>query len=140
MPDNKAFKTSADLAAKELIALVISNARYACLLVEKDAKKGCPVDMGQLRASITSEVDWDGGKIIGRIGSNLDYAPYVHQGTGIYAADGDGRKTPWGYRAETGKYKGFHWTKGQRPQPFLKKAVLRNKNAIEQALGGGHGD
>ncbi|MDM0720058.1 HK97 gp10 family phage protein, partial [Clostridium perfringens] len=64
------------------------------------------------------------GEVIGRVGNTMEYAPYVHQGTGIYAKDGNGRKTPWKYKVESGKYKGWHITKGQRPQPFLEKAKI----------------
>lgn len=137
MADNSAFVKSMSKATTELIALTTTNMQLACMLVESDAKRGCPVDMGQLRASIKTDVDVSGTQIIGRIGSNLDYAPYVHQGTGIYAVDGNGRKTPWGYTVKAGKHKGFHWTVGQRPQPFLKNAVIKNKDNIPKILGGG---
>jgi hypothetical protein len=65
----------------------------ACLLVENDAKKRCPVDTGQLRQSITHEVEGNTGVI----GTNVEYAPYVEYGTGIHAKDGNGRQTPWSY-------------------------------------------
>lgn len=73
----------------------------ACMLVERTAKEYCPVGpTAELRNSITSE--WDNQE--GRIGTNLEYAPYVHQGTGIYAVNGDGRPTPWAWYDETGRY------------------------------------
>ena len=107
----------------------------ACLVVESQAKQNCPVDIGILRASITSETEVTASEIVGRIGSNEEYAPYVHNGTGIYAKDGNGRKTPWGYTVRAGKHKGFHWTQGQRPQPFLENAKLEKKSAVERILG-----
>ncbi len=136
MPDNSAFVQSTKEAALHIIANLAQKMNIACLVVEEEAKGGCPVDTGILRASITSSVEVSETEITGRIGSNLEYAPYVHNGTGIYAKDGDGRKTPWGYEVKAGKYKGFHWTKGQRPQPFLQKAVFKNKHVIERILGG----
>ena len=108
----------------------------ACLIVERQAKQDCPVDEGILRASITHEVSFDANEIVGRIGSNLEYAPYVHNGTGIYAVDGNGRKTPWTYVVKSGKYKGGHITVGQRPRQFLLYAQLFNKDKILRALGG----
>lgn len=51
----------------------------ACLVVENEAKRLCPVDTGDLRNSITHEVD-DG---VGIVGTNKEYAPYVEYGTGI---------------------------------------------------------
>lgn len=72
----------------------------ACLLVENDAKKNCPVDTGQLRQSITHEVEGNTGVI----GTNVEYAPYVEYGTGIYAKDGNGRQTPWSYKDSKGNW------------------------------------
>jgi hypothetical protein len=37
----------------------------ACLVVERDAKKNCPVMTGELRASITSQVQANGTEIQG---------------------------------------------------------------------------
>lgn len=107
----------------------------ACLVVESQAKQNCPVDIGILRASITSETEVTAREIVGRVGTNEEYGPYVHNGTGIYAKDGNGRKTPWGYTIRAGKHKGFHWTQGQRPQPFLENAKLEKKSAVERILG-----
>jgi hypothetical protein len=45
------------------------------------AKVLCPVDNGTLRASITPEVHMEGDMPVIRIGSRLDYAVYVHEGT-----------------------------------------------------------
>lgn len=135
--DNSDFVKSMDKSAGQMLERLMANMSEACLRVETDAKKGCPVDMGTLRASIHSEVDREEKRIVGRIGSNLDYAPYVHNGTGIYAKDGTGRKTPWCYEVKAGKYKGLHWTRGQKPQPFLQDAVIKNKAAISRLLGGG---
>lgn len=99
----------------------------ACLMVEADAKKNCPVDDGQLRQSITYEVK----NKQGAVGTNVEYAPYVHQGTGIYAVNGDGRKTKWSYQDEEGEW---HTTIGQQPQPFLENALDTNKKNIQEVF------
>ncbi len=130
------FEESMKAAEKQILSELWKRMENACLLIEGEARKECPVDQGFLRASITHSVQEDGDKLIGTIGSNLEYAPYVHQGTGIYAVNGDGRKTPWGYEAKTGKYKGFHWTRGQKPNPFLTRAVTKSRKAVEKRLGG----
>lgn len=49
------------------------------LLAENYAAKKCPVDTGNLRASITHEVDAGGNAVY--IGTNVEYAPYVELGT-----------------------------------------------------------
>lgn len=49
------------------------------LLAENYAAKKCPVDTGNLRASITHEVDTADNAVY--IGTNVEYAPYVELGT-----------------------------------------------------------
>lgn len=136
MPDNSEFAKSVDNATDQIIQDMKEKMDRSCLVVEGEARKNCPVDQGPLKASITSETETTEEEVIGRVGSNLEYAPYVHNGTGIYAKDGNGRKTPWGYEVKTGRYKGFHWTHGQKPQPFLENAKLTKKNEVEKILGG----
>lgn len=123
-------------ASDSILANFFQGMEKACLIVESAAKKNCPVDEGPLRTSITHDVSETPQEIRGRDGTNMEYGPYVHQGTGIYAVNGDGRKEPWGYTSESPKYSGFHVTVGQKPQPFLKDAVEANKDAITAALVG----
>ena len=102
-----------------------------CLKVEADSKKNCPPSItGNLRASITHKVvDEEDGEIAGYVGPNLDYAPYVHQGTGIYAIEGNGRKeVPWRYYDER---KGeWQSTEGMKPTPFIQMAIDENMDDI----------
>lgn len=136
MSSNKEFEKSFNKATLEIITRVAANMEQACLVVEGDAKKNCPIDQGNLRASMQHDVSVTRTQILGQVSNSSEIAPYVHQGTGIYAKDGNGRKTPWGYTVKTGKYKGFHWTRGQKPQPFLEKAKLDNKDKISKILAG----
>lgn len=136
MPDNSEFVKSIEDATLQIVTEMAKKMDKACLVIETVAKQKCPVDLGILRASITSETEVTGDAITGIIGSNEEYAPYVHNGTGIYAVNGDGRKKPWGYEAMAGKYKGFHWTRGQKPQPFLEKARNEKQKTVEKILGG----
>ncbi len=96
-------------------------------IVENKAKQNCPVDDGTLRASITHSIHLKGDDIVGKIGSNLEYAPYVHQGTGIHAVNGDGRESAWSYQDAQGKW---HRTVGRKPQPFITDAIQEKKNDI----------
>lgn len=136
MPDNGDFIKSIENATIQMIAEEAHKMGQACLYVEGLAKQKCPVDMGVLAASISSETEVTANEIVGMVGTNESYGPYVHNGTGIYAKDGNGRKTPWGYTVHKGKYKGYHWTHGQRPQPFLEDAKLESRGKIERILGG----
>ena len=137
MSDNNEFVKRIDNATLKIVVEASKNMEKACLLVEREAKKNCPVDQGILRASIQHDVNFNDAEIVGTVFSSLEYAPYVHQGTGIYAVNGDGRKTPWKYEVKAGKYKGYHITKGQKPNPFLDKAKLDNKDKILKILAGG---
>ena len=133
---NDEFQNSFENATLEIIKGLAINMEIACLLVEREAKQNCPVDEGVLRAAMFSQVSLDNTFIKGTVGNSMEYAPYVHQGTGLYAIEGDGRKTPWGYEIKSGKYKGFHWTHGQKPNPFLQKARDENKDTIIEILAG----
>jgi phage gpG-like protein len=48
------------------------------------ARRLAPVDEGRLRASIAVEFSREGDTTVARIGSNLPYAMFVHEGTGLY--------------------------------------------------------
>lgn len=97
----------------------------ACILVENDAKKKCPVDKGQLRNSITHEVE----RTEAVVGTNTEYAPYVEIGTGIFSSEGTGRQDKWSYQDAEGHW---HSTVGQKPQPFLNPALDENRKEIIQ--------
>lgn len=102
-----------------------------CLTIVRDAKLKCPTDDGTLRNSIQYEISNDDeGNLTGYVGSNIEYAPYVHEGTGIYAKDGNGRKeVPWVFKDSEGN---FHRTSGIKSTPFLQDAVEQNKEIIIQ--------
>lgn len=112
------------LKLENLANLDVSKAlNRACLVVENEAKRLCPVDTGDLRSSITHEVHND----VGIVGTNKEYAPYVEFGTGIFAVEGNGRNTPWSYQDDKGEW---HTTVGQKPQPFLETAIQTKKKLV----------
>lgn len=77
------------------------------------------VDTGRLRGSIAHQVDGDSVEV----GTNVDYAVYVHEGTGKYAIGGGTPKERWVYRDSlTGEFRmGFP----QKPRRFIKNAMER---------------
>lgn len=103
-----------------------------CALVERTAKQTAPKDTGTLRNSIQSEVQNDGFDVKGVIYSPLEYAPYIEYGTGLFAEE-NGRKTPWTYEDEETGERIF--TRGQKPQPYLRPALFENKEKITKILG-----
>jgi len=91
------------------------------LVAEGYAKRLAPVDTGNLRNSITHKVDPAEPAVY--IGTDSEYAAYVELGTGQYYPGG--WPTPWKYQDANGNW---HWTAGNKAQPYLKPAVADHAN------------
>ena len=63
-----------DLDINEIVQQEIEKTAYK---IERGTKANCPVDTGHLRRSITTEI----GDLEANVGSNIEYAGYVHDGT-----------------------------------------------------------
>ena len=87
------------------------------------------IDTGNLRNSITHEVHDD--EQAAYIGTNVEYGVYVHEGTGIFATGGKGRKDPWVFKDSKGNW---HVTRGMKPNRFLKNAMERNEQQIKEHI------
>lgn len=103
----------------------------ACALVERSAKEKAPKGTGELRRSITSEVYQEGGEILGKVFTPLEYAPYVEFGTGLFAEDGGRKDVPWHYQDDKGEW---HSTSGMKPHPFMRPALNENRDKIIRIL------
>ena len=123
------IKDNSGLCKKALLVAIQSALEKIGLVAEGYAKKLCPVDTGNLRNSITHVIDED--EPAAYIGTNNEYAPYVELGTGKYAEGGGGRPTPWVYQDGKGNW---HYTHGQKPQPFLKPAAERHAAQYKRIL------
>ena len=95
----------------------------ACALVEGEAKKKAPKDTGALRRSISSTVKGTEGIVF----TPLEYAPYVEDGTGLFAEEGRRKDVPWYYKDEEGKW---HRSSGQHPHPYMRPALNENREEI----------
>lgn len=88
---------------------------------------------GTLRKSITHKVVDD----TVYVGSNAKspegapYAIYVELGTGIYATDGNGRKSPWVWVDKNGK---AHYTRGMEPKHMLKKSIADHLDEYKKII------
>ena len=138
--DTAGFQRDMEAFAATLEENTVAAVTDACEIIEADAKARCPRDTGNLRASITGDVQTDGDLTRGTVGTNVDYAPYVHEGTGLFSRTGLGRKdVPWRWQDDRGEW---HTTSGQKPQPFLEEAADANRERIvaifaEHLRGGG---
>ena len=115
-----------DDCAKKVEKEIEREVEKGALKIADTAKMNCPVDTGHLRESIHSDVEWQGNTCIGIVGTNVEYAPYIEYGTGIYATNGNGRQTPWVYKDA----KGWHTTRGMMAQPFMYPAFYATKDAV----------
>lgn len=117
-------------ALQEASQEAIIKALETCgLIAEGYAKLLCPVDTGNLRNSITHQVDVDEGAVY--IGTNVEYAAYVELGTGIENVEGGTLKKSWVYMGEDGEW---YIGKPQKPRPFLKPAVADHLNEWQGIL------
>lgn len=142
----KAYQTQKVQEIKDVV-------NEAALNIQREAKanltRGGQVDTGNLRSRIVIEPATT-DRLTLRVGTNVFYGIYIEFGTGIYAVNGDGRKTPWLIPVPidelgTGKKKynwkiveidgqQFYFTRGAKPHPFLFPAFENERNKFKQRI------
>lgn len=122
----EAIGTQAESHAKQVVSDFVV---YGGVKLPKDYHEDdhSRVDTGRLRNSIAHAVS--GNDVY--IGTNVPYAPYHELGTGIYASQAGGRKTPWKYQDAKGKW---HTTRGLYPIHFLKKAASEHTDEYKAII------
>ena len=135
MADTRAFEQSCDEADKLVLDILVQNMELTLDHVAGKAKEKVGVGTGALRADTRSlGVEIVGDEVHGSVGNSLEHAIYHHQGTGIYAVNGDGRKTPWVYEdPKTGEK---IYTRGSKPNPYLKDTIEQEQSTVSRLLGG----
>jgi len=108
----KKYEESVECDAKRIVV-------DTAIMILSNAKALAAFDEGNLRDSIELEIRNGGLTAIVRV--TASYAVYVEFGTGIYAVEGNGRKTPWTYYST--KLGRFVITEGMQPQPFWFPAI-----------------
>lgn len=124
--------------------------KSAALLVTYTSRKLAPHDTGKLSASIIPEVTVQGNEVIGVVGSNVEYAPYMELGTGVFGK-GDRHWPPaaaletWAIRHKVvpaeGKTPGetvayyIGRRGGLKGREFLQKGITQNAEKIYRLLG-----
>ena len=93
-------------------------------LIESQTKRNTRVDLGQTKSKWTHIIDESNLSVT--IGNPMQNAIWEEFGTGEYAANGNGRDTPWRYKDR----KGWHTTTGKRPTHALQNALNSKKNVI----------
>ena len=95
--------------------------------LEAAIKRNSRVDTGQTRGSYEYQVDMGAKEAV--IGSNYENAIWEEFGTGQYALNGDGRKTPWVYEDAKGNR---HFTHGKTPNRPMYNAFASERSKIIQ--------
>lgn len=107
--------------------------------VLREARRLAPKDTGRLKQSMALEMRFAMNKVVARVGSNLEYALYIHEGTAnkgtgfIYPKKGKFLKFPIvnnsgkgnrRYKAgATAQYAYAKRVRGIKPTPFLLNAI-----------------
>lgn len=128
------FLRGVEATKEEIDERVYQAMAGACIEIEAAAKMKIPKgERDGLQASIAYRVipiGFSEACYVGEVGSPLFYAPFVHEGTGIYSRTGMGRKdVPWSYQDEDDEW---HTTSGMQPNPFLEKAADEKRSRIPE--------
>ena len=105
--------------------LGVSWLEEASSVIQSQTQKNTKVKTGRTKGSWEHEVD--GYKLEAIVGSRYNNALWEELGTGIYALNGDGRKTPWVYKDANGTW---HKTRGKKPRRAFYKAYNSKKNVV----------
>ena len=120
---NYSFNNNSDLIINAVKEQILTALEAVGIQAEGDVKDKITemgaVDTGRLRNSIAHQVADDEQAVY--VGTNTDYAVYVHEGTGAANVEGGTLKTRWVYQDPlTGEFK---IGKPQKPRRFLKEAI-----------------
>ena len=132
----QALEQTIDRAAEIIRGMMESNAKQEITEAVYDTPETWYRRTGLLRNSITAQTAKDGDDTCVVVGTNVNYAPYVELGTGIYATGGSrAHRLPWWYMGSDGQ---MHRTFGTAARPYLRPAVedyaRQYKNVLESEL------
>lgn len=130
------FVSYKDRVVNELDQVAVKAMTAILEMIKSAVKANAPTDTGQLRNSIDYQLKAVNGRVVGIVGSPLQYALYVEFGTGEFAENGGGRKGGWVYQDPSGEWF-FTW--GQEPQSFMRDAFRQYKGKIKEILGSEYG-
>ena len=109
-------------------------------------KRKAPEDTKQLKPSIQVHDESTDTELVVKCGvfagETSNYAIFQEYGTGIYAENGDGRKTPWLWTVKSQKWADIFGIEvgqaviwhGNRPHPFIRPAWDESKDKVYENL------
>ncbi len=125
------FEDKSGKVKKELQKTVEKSLTKAGLIIKSDASLLVPINTGHLKGSIRKAVKLDDEETKVYVGTNVEYAYYVEFGTGEFAEKGNGRKGGWLYKTPDGE---VHFTHGQKPKSFIRRAFRNRKQEVVEML------
>lgn len=125
MANNVEFRDYSISVKDEINDILIAALHEAAGAVVSQTAKNTRVDTGQLKGSWAYAVDE--AEVEAAIGSPLENAIWEEFGTGLYALNGDGRKSAWKYQDAKGKW---HTTTGKKGTRAFFKAINKLRNPI----------
>lgn len=126
LPLQRALKKYGDDVLERIQEIITETA----MIIYNNAVSMAPEADGNLRQSISFQISPDG--LTAQVEVGAHYAIYVEFGTGIYAVDGDGRKTPWVYWSD--KLGRYVYTRGMEAQPFWFPAIDKGRNYFRREM------
>ncbi|WP_285009477.1 HK97-gp10 family putative phage morphogenesis protein [Lactococcus formosensis] len=129
------FKSHSKEAKARLQTSIAAALEAGSLIIEGQVKANLTasgyVDTGELRDSFSHQISDMGKDTKSKIGTPLKRAVYPEYGTGDFAENGAGRKGGWSYLDSEGKW---HYTKGQKPLKFMRKAFRSKKGEVKEVM------
>lgn len=123
------FENNSEKAKSKIKEIGIAWLYDTAGLIQMQAQKNSRVDSGQTKGSFEYSVDSGAEKAA--VGSNYENTIWEEFGTGQYALEGNGRKTPWVYKDRNGNW---HKTSGKRGTRALFNAFKTLEKHAQQAL------
>lgn len=132
----RAFR-EAPTITESALKKAIGNTAYR---VEGDAEQNAPIDIGVLRGSINTDGPHKrGNDVMASVGTNVKYARYMEEGTGIYGprrtpiTPKNGKVLAW---KRNGKWHFARSVKGVKPKRFFKRARDDNRGYFTDQMRG----
>lgn len=116
-------------------------------ILTADAKKFSPVDTGRLKNSIAGSVSMVGfptKRVQGIVGTNIEYAPYMEYGTGIFAGNAPVKMPPlaalegWARRHKANAFqvaRAIQLRGGLEARKFFLRSLEKNEARVIEILG-----
>lgn len=126
----KRFQRTVQRFEKEYINAIKRVIAETAEIIKSQAQALAPEDDGNLRKSI--EIEFYNKGLSAKIIVGAHYGVYVEYGTGIYAVEGNGRKTPWVYWSD--KLNRWVYTRGMKAQPYWTPAIEQGSKYFEREM------